>query len=192
MSGRNERRPSAGRRLFVAVEVPPAVHDAVDEALEPWRGTPGARWVSREHRHVTIRFLGAVASDAVDGVARAVGACAAAAAPVDTRLTELGAFPSPRRARVLWAGVDDGAGRLADLGRNLDGALTPGIDIEVRAFRPHLTVARCDPPARLPREYAAADLEPVGFRVSSLVLLESVAGGRGPRYEAVERAEFAG
>ena len=196
MRGRGERRPPAGRRLFVAVEVPPAVHDAVDHALEPWRGTPGARWVPRERRHVTIRFLGAVASDAIDPIARAVVGCAAAAAPVDTRLTELGAFPSPRRARVLWAGVDDGADRLADLGRHLDAALAPGIRAATRtgarAFRPHLTVARCDPPARLPPEYAATELEPVGFRVSSLVLFESVPGGRGPRYAPVERAELVG
>ena len=208
MGGRDERRPPAGRRLFVAVEVPPVVHDAVDEALEPWRGTPGARWVPRERRHVTVRFLGKVAPDAVDGVARAVGACAAATAPVDTRLTGLGAFPSPRRARVLWAGVDDGAGRLAGLGLTLDGALAAGIRpempemrpemrpeirTEARAFRPHLTVARCDRPARLPDEYAATLLGPVGFRVASLVLFESVPGGRGPRrYEAVERAGFAG
>jgi 2'-5' RNA ligase len=200
MSGGGERRPPAGRRLFVAVEMPPTVHDVVDDALEPWRGTPGTRWVPRQRRHVTIRFLGAVAPDAVAEVAWAVGACAAAAAPVDTRLTGLGAFPSPSRARVLWAGVDDGAGRLADLGRNLDGALAPeirqeirpGIKTEARAFRPHLTVARCDPPARLPGEYAATDLERVEFRVSSLVLFESVPGGRGPRYEPVERADLAG
>jgi RNA 2',3'-cyclic 3'-phosphodiesterase len=185
------------RRLFVAVEVPPAVHDAVDEALDPWRGTPGARWVPRERRHVTIRFLGAVASDAVDGVRRAVGTCAAAAAPVDSRLTGLGAFPSTRRARVIWAGVDDGAGRMADLGSALDRALAPGVRHEMRmgprAFRPHLTVARCDPPAPLPDDYAATVVEPVEFRVASVVLFESVPGGRGPqRYQALEHAELAG
>jgi len=182
-----------GRRLFVAVEVPTAVHDAVDEAVEPWRGTRGARWIQRERRHVTIRFLGTVASDVVDGVRRAVGACAAVEPPVDSRLTGLGAFPSTRRARVMWAGVDDGAGRLADLGSTLDGALPRGARAEAREFRPHLTIARCDPPARLPDDYVATVVEPIGFRVARLVLFESVPGGRGPgRYEALARADLAG
>ena len=193
MTGGGDRRPPRSRRLFIAVEVPPAVHAVVDESLEPWRATAGARWVPSERRHVTIRFLGSVAAGEIDLVRRALGSSASAVAPIQTHLTGLGAFPSPRRARVLWAGVDDRAGRLAGLAMALDGALPPAFRTETRAFRPHLTVARCEPPARLPDHYTATALEPLGFQVDEAVLFERVADGSGPpRYEALERVGLMG
>ena len=42
-------------RLFTAIEVP----DEVAACLTPLqRGVPGARWVTRENLHVTLRFIG--------------------------------------------------------------------------------------------------------------------------------------
>ncbi|MBM6705369.1 RNA 2',3'-cyclic phosphodiesterase, partial [Sutterella massiliensis] len=54
----------------------------------------------------------------------------------------LGAFPSNRRPRVVWAGAADGgeSKRLAGL---LDEALRPlGFPTEGREFTPHITLAR--------------------------------------------------
>jgi 2'-5' RNA ligase len=186
-----EGRP---RRLFVAVEVPPEVRAALEAALAPWReALPAARWVPPQHLHVTLRFLGGVRPDLVDGVSAAVGAAARTVAPVVTRLDGLGAFPTPGRARVLWAGLEDGPGRMAGLALAIDTALAPTFRPEARPFRPHLTVARCDPPARLPPSFASTPLEPVAFEVARAVLFESVPTGTGPpRYEVVAAHPLAG
>jgi RNA 2',3'-cyclic 3'-phosphodiesterase len=180
------------RRLFVAVDVPSEVQRAVDRAIRPWRWTLEARWVAPEQRHVTVRFLGAVDADAIDLVGVGVAAAAGSVAPVETRLAGLGAFPSERRARVLWAGIDDAAGRLAAIAAALDAALVPRFPPEPRAFRPHLTLARIDPPLRLPDGVVTATVEPVGFRVDRVVLYESVLGSGPPRYEALEEIQLTG
>jgi 2'-5' RNA ligase len=149
--------------------------------------------VPPENLHVTLRFLGAVGPELVDEVASAVGAAAASTGPIVTRLDGLGAFPAPGRARVLWAGLDDRAGRMAALALALDGALAPRFRPEARPFRPHLTVARCDPPARLPAAFTSTRLEPVAFEVARAVLFESVSRGAGPpRYEPLAAHPLAG
>jgi 2'-5' RNA ligase len=192
MGGREERR---SRRLFVAVELPPAVQTAVDEAIRPWRGRIAARWVRPDARHVTLRFLGQVAADDVANVRRAVASAAPTVGPVTIRLRGLGAFPSAARARVLWAGLDDRAGRLAGVALALDTALaSPPTRFAppTRAFRPHLTLARCAPPVRLPADYSETAVEPVSFEVVAMVLFESVPAPGPPTYDALERADLRG
>ena len=188
--------PRAGRarRLFVALEVPPEVRAAVEAAFAPWRASlPTARWVPPENLHITVRFLGPVRPELVDDVGSAVEAVGASIAPFASRLDAVGAFPSPARARVLWAGLDDRPGRMASLALALDAALAPSFGAEARAFRPHLTVGRCDPAARLPATFEATPLDPVSFEVVRAVLFESVSGGGGPpRYEPVAVHPLAG
>ena len=115
---------------------------------------------------------------------------------VATRPRGLGAFPSVARARVLWTGIDDRAGRLAGVALALDAALSSTVSSRLApqtgAFRPHLTVARCDPPVRLPAEYGRTEVEPVAFEVGAIVLFESVRGSGPPTYEALERADLRG
>jgi 2'-5' RNA ligase len=82
---------------------------------------------------------------------------------------------------------------MAALALALDAALAPTFGAEARAFRPHLTVGRCDPAARLPATFEATPLDPVSFQVVRAVLFESVSGGGGPpRYEPVAVHPLAG
>jgi 2'-5' RNA ligase len=172
------------RRLFVAVEVSPAVREAVEAAVAAWReALPAARWVPPENWHVTVRFIGSVRGALVGWVEAAVAEAAAGLAPFGLRLDAIGAFPSLRRARVLWAGLDDRSGRANELARAMDAALAEKLPAPARAFRPHLTVARCDPPLTLPGPFESTPVAPAGVRVDRVVLFESVAGGSSVRYE---------
>ena len=182
------------RRLFVGLEVPPEVRAAVEAAFAPWRAMLGrARWVPPENLHVTVRFLGSVRTEQVEEVEAAAGAAAATIEPFRSRLDGVGAFPEPARARVLWAGLDDRPGRMAGLALALDAAFAPAFRPEVRAFRPHVTVGRCDPPAQLPATFEETRIDPVPFEVVRAVLFESVPSRGGPpRYEALAEHPLAG
>ncbi len=99
-------------RLFVAFEVPEAQKDSVQKAIASV-AVPGARWTSRESWHVTLKFLGATAEERLAEVTGVVEQAASTSQPARTSLQDLGAFPSFRRARVLWVGLDDPGGVLA-------------------------------------------------------------------------------
>jgi RNA 2',3'-cyclic 3'-phosphodiesterase len=138
-------------RLFVAVSVPRPQLEALDAAVAGLRAAlPGARWAPLDNQHVTLKFLGSTPAEVFPDVVRAVESSAEFHAPSDVALAGLGAFPSARRARVLWAGIEDPASLLTSLAGSLDQAMEPlGYRIEKRPFTPHLTLARLKQPARV-------------------------------------------
>jgi 2'-5' RNA ligase len=180
-------RPEAkAQRLFVAVPIPDPAAGAVDAAIEPWRTAfPNARWVPRSNWHVTLRFIGWSYPRLVPWVTDRLAAVAAVTSRFETRLRGLGAFPTARRARVLWAGLDDSSGELTMLAGAVSDALTREFPPEARAFSAHLTVARSDPPLALPPAFLETPLESEPFPVDTVVLMRSHVRRPAPVYEPV-------
>lgn len=172
------------QRLFLAVEVPRSAKGVVTAAIRPWREAfPNARWVPPERWHVTLKFLGWTPARLATWVEETVGGFVGAHPPVTTRVRGLGAFPSTGRGRVLWAGIDDPANDLAALVADLETGLGEKFRAEMRRFHPHLTVARSEPPLRLPESYAATPLTSEAFVADRVVLFRSHVQGRTTRYE---------
>jgi 2'-5' RNA ligase len=180
-------RPEAkSLRLFVAIRVSPEAETEVERVVAPLRSVfPRARWVPEGNRHITAKFLGQTWPRLRDWVEERVGEAAASCRSFETELTGLGAFPERGRARVLWVGLDDRAGWMAELAHALDAALAKEFKPETRAFAPHLTLARSDPPMPLPEGYAATPIRPVGFRVDRVTLFRSHLQRPAPRYEVL-------
>ncbi len=178
---RPEARPL---RLFVAIDVPEDVRELVARGVDAIRERyPKARWVPPANQHVTLRFLGSTWPRLVEPVTRAVADVAAAHAPFETRVSELGAFPSARRARVLWVALEDPSARLARISAALDEALAKDFPPEKRAFTPHLTVARFEPPVGLDEEIVGSSVQSRPFAVDELVLYRSHLRRPAPVYE---------
>ena len=172
-------------RLFFAVEVGEEAHDAIDEAAAPLRERhPRARWVPRQNRHVTLTFLGSTWPRLVEWVVHTAATVAAAHEPFAMRVEGLGAFPNPRKARVLWAGLEDG-GAMARVAADLDERLADEFAPQKRAFTPHLTIARFDPRVGL-EGLDAARLAAGPFPVDRLILFRSHLRRPAPIYEPIE------
>jgi len=177
-------------RLFVAIEIPQGVRDAVEAAVAPWRERhPRAKWVPKQNQHVTLKFLGSTWPRLVEWVTETVGAVAATSAPFESRAVGLGAFPSSHRARVLWAGLEDPDGQMGALAAALDGALAKEFEPEKRPFAAHLTVARFEPAVPLGEDLTAAALGTEPFAIDRLVLFRSHLQRPAPVYEPL--CEFA-
>ena len=169
-------------RLFVAVEVPERVRTALAEAVEPLRQRfPRARWVPPQNQHVTVKFLGSTYPRLVEWVTETVADVALDRPSFATRVEGLGAFPNARKARVLWAGLDDAGGRLEGLAADLDEALAREFTPEKRGFTPHLTVARFDPSVGLDPREIRYESEP--FEIDRIVVFRSHLRRPAPVYE---------
>ncbi len=138
-------------RTFVAVPVP----DASASVLASWRktlsGTAGdLRWVREDGVHVTLKFLGDVEFDRVPAIVGRLRAAATAASPFPLELGAIGVFPDPRRATILWCGINDPSGGLTRLRQAVESGLSlEGFVTEGRAFHPHVTLGRWrEPPTR--------------------------------------------
>jgi 2'-5' RNA ligase len=178
-------RPADHLRLFVALELPRAVREALaafrDAAADPdvWRPIPA------DALHLTLAFLGrrpATDVDAISTVLHAISPRAPRLVLGDALLLP------PRRARVLCAALSDPDGVLAALqSRVSDGLAAAGVYTpEKRPFRAHATVARLRPRARPPRSVGAAP-EPLEFHGEALTLFVSRLHPSGARYEPLVR-----
>jgi RNA 2',3'-cyclic 3'-phosphodiesterase len=181
-------RPADHLRLFVALELPQPVRDALIAFREAAADPEIWRPVAPDALHLTLAFLGRrPASDlpAIDEVLYA-----AVGPPPRLSLGDALLLP-PRRARVLCAAVADPEGVLAALqARVSDGLATAGVYTpEKRPFRAHATVARLRPRARAPRSVDAAP-EPLEFHGEALTLFVSRLHPHGARYEPLVRLEL--
>jgi 2'-5' RNA ligase len=178
-------------RLFVAVDVPDDVRSSVAAAVEPLHERfPHARWSPPNNWHLTLKFLGRTPPRLEDWVAGSVERVAERSAPFEISVLGLGAFPSARRSRVLWAGLADPRARLAEVAALLDAGLASEFEPEKRAFTPHLTVARFDPPLSVGEELP--EVATRTFVVRQLVLYRSRLGRPAPVYEAMRSFPLAG
>lgn len=177
-------------RTFVALNLPPEERTRLHASLEPLREKSlPVRWLPPEALHLTVKFLGDTESAAVEPVDEVLQTAAERRSPVTLRMGGLGAFPSLRRANVLWIGVT-GDAELASLQRELEPALSRlGFPREQRPFRPHITIGRARNDAK------ALDIERLGglveyeatVMVETVELMQSVMGRGGSHYETLLR-----
>jgi RNA 2',3'-cyclic 3'-phosphodiesterase len=144
-------------RLFVALDIPDAVRAALSELSDQLkRVCPNARWVRLEGVHITLKFIGEVPSEQAEDIRRALHNIPSFS-PIEVRFAGLGFFPSARRPRVFWAGVE-ASPQLAAMAAAIEMKLEPlGIPPEKRPFHPHLTLARLETPERMQALSAAVE-----------------------------------
>lgn len=135
-----ERLKSPRARLFVALDLPEAVRDA----LAGWQATaladPALRPMRPETLHITLCFLGYHPEPAIGRIAELMGALEAR--PVELRF-EPQPLPRPKGRPALYA-LGARSETAVELQAELEAALAAErfYKPEKRAFWPHLTVAR--------------------------------------------------
>lgn len=183
-------------RVFAAVELPEEVrHRIAAAARSLLEGVRAARPVREENLHVTVRFVGEVASSAVDPLLAGVRDAAASVAKGSASARGVGAFPNARRPRVVWVGLDDPAAVFTSVEAAISERLAPlGYRREDRPFSAHVTVARMRDGVRnlgpLSERLASAAREAPAFGavpVDAVTVFQSELGSSGSRYTALAR-----
>lgn len=165
-------------RAFVAIELPQAVKDELAEVSRILATrTSGYRWAKPDTVHLTLRFLGFLGPKRFGEVAARLEAGVKAQGPVRLAPCGVGGFPTQRKARVIWVGLDGELGKLHALSDALDEALEAvGIPRENRPFKAHLTIGRETRELKgsgLPPDADLADWRGGGWKAAQLVLYES-------------------
>ena len=176
-------------RLFVALELP--VH--VREALIAWRDglirAGGLRPLGAESLHATLCFLGWQTASQVDAIGAACGLLAGEPTPE----LSLGAarWLPPRRPRVLAVDLADPSGALTRAQTTLSGTLAAGgwYEPEKRPYLAHVSVARVTRGARAPRA-ALPPISTLEFRAGRVTLYRSRLSRGGAQYEPLATIEL--
>lgn len=173
-------------RSFVAVPLPPQVQAQVlDAAKSIGAELPTVKWSRKvENLHVTLTFLGDVAVDHLASLEAGLVEQGTRHRTFPVTVRGFGAFPEARHATTIWAGVEDGGGRLQEIAavvaRVAEGL---GLSKPPRSFRPHVTVGRCKRAVDTRRALEPWQSRSFGtFPVTALHVYESQLGRDGSTY----------
>lgn len=133
------------KRLFIAIDIPEYVKKYIYKITSNlFKGDKDIKIVSYSNIHITLKFLGNTNLSKIEKIKQAVKKTADSFKNFSYEIKEnLGAFPTPENARVVFVEVGNGAGNISNVYNKLEDNLSKiKIRKEKRKFIPHLTVAR--------------------------------------------------
>ena len=172
-------------RAFIAVEVPIAQLKGIEEVLQSLTAIPGLKCVERKNIHITIRFLGDVSEPLLSAIESSMSDSLQGVTDFPIQVSGLGAFPSDRDIRVVWAKAV--SLQLEEMATKLNVSIDKlGIKAD-KPFTPHITLARLKM-----RQFERACKEAISkyktsefgsYNASSVKLKKSTLTPVGPIYE---------
>ena len=187
-------------RSFIAIELPEEVKSGLKRIQDLLKSPDPAtaKWVDLESIHLTLKFLGNVDVDKIDGVTRAIHHAVDAFTPFELNVDGLGCFPNPKRVQIIWVGLAGDIEKLLVLQGNIESCVSPlGFPTEKRPFTPHLTLARVreyvTPVQRQTLGEVVARTQTdhtLSFRVNSISLMKSRLTPAGAIYSRLDSVKL--
>ncbi len=185
-------------RAFLALSLPAEVRSTLAALQRQLQGEWPARtsWARADQLHLTLRFLGEVEPSSARMLADALRPPLTALAPFSLTISGLGAFPSPSRPSVIWAGVAPCLD-LFHLYLTINSIIDQiGFPSEEKPFSPHLTLGRLRDRVRVPeggRILSRHDDAVLGvFPVRAVILFQSRLTSDGPIHTELNRFTLQG
>ena len=151
-------------RAFIAIELSSEIYarlNEVEDQLQKRLEAGVIRWVPAQNIHLTLKFLGDVSLANLEVLKKILASEVSKYAPFEISVGELGAFPSIRRPRVIWVGVQ-APQDLSILQHGIETEMAGlGYAPENREFSPHLTLGR------ISRNASSQDLRKIGDVLST-------------------------
>ena len=173
-------------KLFAAIMLPRMI---ARDVIREQKGVSGAKWVSEEKLHITLGFFGEVNPDHAELLDQELATLHAGS--FELELKGGGHFGSTE-PHAIWAGVGPSKDLIRLHKHCRHAARRAGVQMEVRNFLPHVTMAYMRPRSPLERiiafEQRMADFKTRPFLVDQFSLVSSHAKKRGAnlyREEAV-------
>jgi RNA 2',3'-cyclic 3'-phosphodiesterase len=177
-------------RTFVAIFPPQDVREALFRAAQNVPTSRDFRLVGQEKIHLTLKFLGDVAEEDLDTIKEALQPISEVHDRFEVSTSGFGAFPSEKKARILWTGIEQGSEHLRTVAEEVGNLLAPaGFERENRPYVPHLTLGR----TRARRtELDTSDTSPpiLRFTVRGIDLVKSAPGKNGITYSILATFPF--
>lgn len=133
-------------RLFIAIELPAEVRDALtalQKRFQTGDEDSVVRWTALDSIHLTLKFIGETPAENRAPIESALQDAVANHAPFNLTLQGAGCFPDLQRPRIVWAGVSGDIEHLHAVRNAIERTVAPlGYPTEDREFSPHLTIGR--------------------------------------------------
>ena len=174
-------------KLFLGIPIPEPFHADLEALKEEKHNR--IQWVPPANFHLTLKYLGEVASHQVDTFYDRLSQVSVK--PFPLTIGGVGRFPenTKKEPHVIWAGLEKGHPHLFQLHKDIDYTMSKlGIYPDARVYVPHITLGRCKVKSEEQvRQWLKAheDFASGTFDVSFFTLYESQASLKGIRYRPI-------
>ncbi|MBX2976227.1 MAG: RNA 2',3'-cyclic phosphodiesterase [Ignavibacteriaceae bacterium] len=180
-------------RLFIALKIHESVKDEIinrreslcDEKSLKWK------WENRSKIHATIKFLGDVEKNKVNGIISLLDFLEEEIS-YSCQLTNYGIFYRNKIPAILWQGFEIEQ-RINELVKKVNDKLfLIDIEREVKSFKPHLTLLRLrgNEDDKSLEKFKSASFPRFDFIISEASLYESRLTPRGSIYKEIKNYQF--
>lgn len=178
-------------RSFIAFDLKDhEIMEKISEIQQKLEGTGASlKLINPQNIHVTLRFLGNIQPSMVDKIYREMEQIDFESFQIE--VCRVGAFPTLRNPRVIWAGIQKNLDKLEMISRQLASRLhILGFPSDSKPFSPHITLARVRS-SRNKAELADSMNELTDYvfgvlNLDCLKLKKSVLTPRGPIYTTLK------
>ena len=178
-------------RCFVAIKLPQDIRQEIRRVQQALRKLGlDAKWVEFENLHLTLKFLGEVKENQFPKIKEVISNLSFLIKPFNLSISEVGAFPSIKKPRVLWIGVEPQESPVKMIEYLEEQFSKLGFPQEKRTSHPHVTLARLRTPKnafKLRGEIEKVKIDNKIWLVDSVFLLRSTLTPQGPIYEDIFR-----
>ncbi len=186
-------------RVFIAVNLDQHMRKEIERIqLEMESKVQGIRWVRSELLHITLRFLGEIDRAVIPALSGAMNVIAHKNTSFTLSFSRTGIFPSLKKPRVIWIGVEKGVEELKGLAMHVDRAIEEILGVKEEKsgqkkrqgkekFKPHLTIGRAkiNETVHISQDALARKWLCAGtLNVDSFYLMESIITSSGPIYRS--------
>jgi len=182
-------------RSFIGIDLSDEVKSRFSDIQADFKkicGLQPVKYVDPNIIHITLKFLGNTTLNEVSNISQDLKIIKFR--PFEIQFKGLGVFPSKKRIRIIWIGIND-ADNLTNL-YDLISSKLPDRFGEDRSFKPHITLARVKRFSPLEMSLLSGKVEQLSeidagtFKVNAFQLKRSTLTPKGPLYETIEEVEL--
>jgi len=182
-------------RVFIGFFTSPVVVEKSQRLREEMSPYIHGKWTQPQNLHITLQFVGEVDRDTLFELVKTAQEVANSFRPFKITYKGLGVFPHLRRPRILWVGVDYGAGILKRLARTVEIAnkRLKGIRPDTKPFHPHVTICRMKRVDERKLKFFLRKYQNFVFGeevVNRVAVIKSTLTPEGPIYSPIEEFYF--
>jgi 2'-5' RNA ligase len=182
-------------RVFVGFFTSPVVVEKSHRLREEASPFIHGKWTQPQNLHITLQFIGEVDRETLSLLLKTTQEVANSFRPFRITYRGLGVFPHMRRPRILWVGVDAGAGTLKRLAKLVEIAnkKVPNIRPDTKPFHPHVTICRMRRVNDRKLRFLMRKYQNFVFGeelVTKIALIKSTLTPEGPIYSPIEEFYF--
>lgn len=185
------------KRLFFAAELPESIKEYLS-SIQNLLIESGAdlKYTQRKNIHITVKFLGNTQDDILEDMKNEISRSFLKIKKFSINLEEVGAFPSIKSPRIIWAGFIDKHAILNKIYTISEDVFEGfGFKKESRPFKSHATIARVRSDMNktaLIEKLKEADKNLIqhALQINKLTLFESKLTPAGPEYFPLQEIEL--